>query len=303
MTLSLDTGTGTLGGTLTGTITHGTGSVTISGVTYDVAETGVILTATAPGLTADDSASFNVTSGPASNLAIAAIGAQVAGTSFSVTVNVTDQYGQASNVVADTTITLSLNTGTGTLGGTLTGTVTAGTSTVTIAGVTYDTAENGVILAAAASGGDTLSSDTSAAFNVTAAAANKLSINTITTRTAGTGFSVVVDVLDAYDNPSTVSQDTTVTLTLATGTGTLRGTVVGTITTGTSSVTITGVVYSKAGKRCQSDRHGLRRRCTDRGHLKHVRSDRRHRLQARDLHGRQPLHVIRVQRHRRCQGR
>lgn len=246
VTLSLQTGTGTLAGTLTGTITNGTGSVTVSGVTYDVAENGVILTASAPGLTADDSSAFNVSAGPPAELVITAVGNQVAGVTFNVTVNVTDQYGQASNVVADTTIALSVNTGTGTLGGTITGVIAAGTNTVTIAGTTYDEAEAGVVLAATASGGDTLNSGTSAPFNVTAAAPNKLSVNTITTQVAGTAFSVVVDVLDAFDNPSTVSQDTTVTLTLATGTGTLAGTVAGTITTGTSSVTIAGVGYNRA---------------------------------------------------------
>ncbi|MBZ1327775.1 hypothetical protein, partial [Aquirufa aurantiipilula] len=46
VTLTRKTGTGTLGGTVTGTMTAGTSAVTISGVTYTKAETGVVLTAT-----------------------------------------------------------------------------------------------------------------------------------------------------------------------------------------------------------------------------------------------------------------
>jgi hypothetical protein len=46
VTLSRATGTGTLSGTLTGTITAGTNSVTISGVLYNIAETGVSIIAT-----------------------------------------------------------------------------------------------------------------------------------------------------------------------------------------------------------------------------------------------------------------
>ena len=45
-TLSLTTGTGILAGTLTGTILAGTTQAVVSGVTYSVAEAGVVITAT-----------------------------------------------------------------------------------------------------------------------------------------------------------------------------------------------------------------------------------------------------------------
>ncbi|MHA8054292.1 invasin domain 3-containing protein, partial [Aquirufa sp. OSTEICH-129A] len=71
VTLTRKTGTGTLGGTLTGTITSGSSAVTISGVTYTKAETGVVLTATGTGAGSNvaakvgDSNAFTVVAGAA----------------------------------------------------------------------------------------------------------------------------------------------------------------------------------------------------------------------------------------------
>jgi hypothetical protein len=48
------------------------------------------------------------------------------------------------NAGANGTVTLSLKTGTGTLGGTVIGTIAVGASSVTISGVTYTKAESGV---------------------------------------------------------------------------------------------------------------------------------------------------------------
>ena len=64
--LSLKTGAGTLAGTLAGTITAGTSSVTISGITYTKAESGVVLTATRTSgdlFLAGNSAAFTVNAG------------------------------------------------------------------------------------------------------------------------------------------------------------------------------------------------------------------------------------------------
>ena len=245
-TISLNTGTGTLGGTLTGSITAGQSSVTVTGVTYNKAEAGVKLAATrtsGDSLSAALSNGFIVSAGPAARLTISTIAGQTAGSAFSVIVNSTDQYGQTANVGSDKTITLSLASGTGTLGGTLTGTLANGTSTVTINGVTYTKAQTGVSITASATG---MTAGTSNTFTVTAGAVSKLTIDTITTKTAGSAFSLVVRSTDASGNPKNVGADTTVTLSKATGTGVLGGTATGTITSGTSSVTIAGVTYTKA---------------------------------------------------------
>ena len=49
-----------------------------------------------------------------------------------------DAGGTPGNVTADTAVSLSLQTGTGSLAGTLGGTIAAGTHSVTISGVTYN---------------------------------------------------------------------------------------------------------------------------------------------------------------------
>jgi uncharacterized repeat protein (TIGR01451 family) len=67
VTLSLQQGGGNLGGTLSGSIGAGDGTVTISNVTYDTIESNVILRASASGgdpLDSGDSSPFNVTSAP-----------------------------------------------------------------------------------------------------------------------------------------------------------------------------------------------------------------------------------------------
>jgi hypothetical protein len=77
--------------------------------------------------------------------------------------------------------------------------------------------------------------------------AEKLAITSIspTTPTAGSSFSVVVQAQDVKGNPSSVGVSTGVSLTLKIGTGTLGGTTSGTINANSSSVTISGVTYSK----------------------------------------------------------
>jgi hypothetical protein len=90
----------------------------------------------------------------------------VQNSSFSITVQAQDAGNVPQNVALNTTVQISLITGFGTLGGTLTGTITAGTNSVTISGLTYDLAELGVVLQAAAIAGDVLASGQSAPFDV-----------------------------------------------------------------------------------------------------------------------------------------
>ena len=89
---------------------------------------------------------------------------------------------------------------------------------------------------------------TSSAFNITAGSATKLAYTTVpSTGTAGTAFSVTVESQDVNGNASNlVAASTTITLTKATGGGSLSGTLTGTIASGASSVTIATPVYSKS---------------------------------------------------------
>ena len=169
--LSRATGTGTLGGSLTGTILNGTSSIVVSGVTYTKAESGVSITATVTSgdsLAAGTSATFTVIPGVADHLAITAINpaSPSVGNAFSVTVQAQDPNNNPAPVVSTTGIGLTLASGTGNLGGTLTGSITAGTSSVVISGVTYDVIEGGVSITATATSGDSLTPVTSATFAV-----------------------------------------------------------------------------------------------------------------------------------------
>mgnify|MGYP005839047619 CR=1 FL=1 len=65
---------------------------------------------------------------------------------FSVSVQAFDSNGDPAVVDSDVDVTLSVGTGSGTLGGTTTGTIASGTSSITINGVTYGPHENGVVL-------------------------------------------------------------------------------------------------------------------------------------------------------------
>ena len=170
-----------------------------------------------------------------------------AGTAFSVTVQSQDSAGTPQNVAANTTITLTKATGAGTLSGTLTGTITAGTSSVTIATPVYSKSDT-MTLTATASGGVTLTAVTSGNIVFSAGTATKLAYTTVpSTGTAGTAFSVTVQSQDANGNPANLaSTSTTITLSKASGAGTLSGTLTGTIAAGASSVTIATPVYSKS---------------------------------------------------------
>ena len=242
--------TGAFSGTLVGTLANGTNTVTISGVIYNKAISGVSCTATASGgmtLSAATSNTFTLTAGVATQLQITTIPNQTAYTGFNVTVTAADANGNASNVSSDNLITLTQATGTaGSLGGTLTGTISNGTSSVTINGVTYSTVETTPSITATSSGTPVLTTATSNIFAVGAATPIKLGITAIGTQVKGAPFSITVSSLDLGNNPQVVTGDNLITLTLATGTGTLGGTLTGTLLNGTSSVTFTGITYSKA---------------------------------------------------------
>jgi autotransporter-associated beta strand protein len=89
-----------------------------------------------------------------------------AGVPFSVVVQAQDANGLVRSVLADTAVTLSVKTGTGSLGGTVSGTILAGSNSVTISGVTYSKDESGVVLTATRTSGDTLTAGDSAPFTV-----------------------------------------------------------------------------------------------------------------------------------------
>lgn len=87
------------------------------------------------------------------------------GEPFSVKIQSLDAGGILTTVDTDVNVTLTVATGTGTLGGTFTGTIASGTNSVIIYGLTYSPFENGVVLNVNDDASN-LTSGTSDAFNV-----------------------------------------------------------------------------------------------------------------------------------------
>src|SRR5439155_967204 len=196
-----------------------------------------------PALAAGTSATFTVTLGAPTKLVVATPTANT--TSFSVTVTSTDPWGTASNVTTASNVSLSVASGTGSLGGTTTGTIAAGASSTTINGVRYSIAQGGVSLTATqTSGTPALTAGTSATFTVTLGAPTTL-IVTPPPPDALT-FSVTVTSTDPWGTASNVTTASNVSLSVASGTGSLGGTTTGTIAAGANATTINGARYSVA---------------------------------------------------------
>ena len=88
----------------------------------------------------------------------------IVGIGFIIVVEARAADGTSRHVTSPTHVRLCLKTGTGLLGGTLTGTIPAGTTQVVIHGVTYTNAERGIVVTAVPTSGDELTSGDSPAF-------------------------------------------------------------------------------------------------------------------------------------------
>jgi hypothetical protein len=174
------------------------------------------------------------------------------GSTFSVTIQAQDASNIPSNVTSATDISLAKATGIGTLGGTTAGQIANGNNSVTISGVTYDAAETGVSLTAATTGGMSLTSATSSAFTVLAAAPTTASSSIVfgaqttteiplTSWTVGNGTNrIVVRRAGGSATAPTNGTDYAVSSTLGTGTVIYNGS----SNTVTASGLTTGTQYS-----------------------------------------------------------
>ncbi|MEW6511419.1 MAG: hypothetical protein AB1428_10710, partial [Bacteroidota bacterium] len=132
-----------------------------------------------------------------------------AGAPFNVVVVAKNALEQPDTVITNTTVTLTLNTGTGTLGGTLTAIINSGDSTATVTGVTYTKAESGVILTASATAGDPLLPGNSPSFTVDPGPAAQLTFGVQPSNTvAGATMSPAVTVRIEDANGNLVTTDT-----------------------------------------------------------------------------------------------
>ena len=251
--LSRAAGTGTLGGTSGCTIAANQNTCTVSGVTYSKSESGVVLTATRTGgdvLTAGNSSPFTVDPPPPpTKLTLAPLPGfnPAVGVAFVLGAIALDASNQVRAVVQSTLITLTRQTGTGTLGGTLTCTIAAGTTSCNFSAITYSVAESGVSLTATASGGDALAPVTSPPFTVhPAAAPTQLGVLVSGVPFAGAPLPVLIRALDGTGVPQNVAAATAAVLSVHTGTGSLGGTLGCTIAAGASSCAPSSVTYSVA---------------------------------------------------------
>ncbi len=157
------------------------------------------------------------------------------GIPFNVIVQSQDGSSIPANVVSNTDFTLSLATGTGTIGGTLTGTVLAGFSTATVTGVTYNNAESGVSIAATRTGGDVLTAGTSSTFTVLGAADHLAFVNLPTTGLIATNLNAFTVEARRTDNSVDANYVYNITVVKASGSGNLTGTTVKAAVAGTAT--------------------------------------------------------------------
>jgi len=238
-------GTNPGGAALSGTTTVSaiSGVATFSSLSLDKTGTGYSLAATSTGLAGVTSSPFNVTPGAATKLVYAVQPTTVtAGASISPAVVVQIQDA-ASNVVSSATnavtIAIGTNPGGSTLGGTATASAVAGVATFST--LSLDKVGTGYTLTASSG---VLTGATSSAFNVNPGAAAALAVTSQpTTGQSGVVLAtpLVVRVIDANGN-TVPSTGTPLTASLASGAGTLGGTLGASTVSGVA--TFTGLVLT-----------------------------------------------------------
>ncbi len=184
-------------------------------------------TGTRPQLRLDDiSVTSNSTAGTATNLLIERIlpvqPSQNA--AFNFLVRSTDALGAAKNVTSATTVQITLNSGTGALSGTLTGTIPAGQNQVFMSNVIYNTAQAGVSIRASVLSGQALALANSATFTVLGPPTYATITGAQQTGFAGVPFNpITVQVFRDNTQPD-ANYGSVITVTRVSGPGVLTGT-------------------------------------------------------------------------------
>ena len=254
VTLSIKTGTGTSGATLSGCstnpVTAVNGVAQFAACAIDKSGTGYQLTASASGLSAANSSPFNVSPGAAAKLVFsqqptsATAGATL---TPAVTVRIEDANGNLTMSTANVVMGFGTNAGSGTLSGTTN--VAAVNGVAAFNTLSVDKAASAYTLQATSG---TLTAATSATFNVTVAAANKLvfSVQPVNT-VAGTPVTpaVTVRIEDAYGNLTASTATVSTAIGTNPGGGTLTGTtsanaVAGVATFSNLKINKTGIGYT-----------------------------------------------------------
>ncbi|MBX7109298.1 MAG: putative metal-binding motif-containing protein [Chitinophagales bacterium] len=143
---------------------------------------------------------------------------------FSVVVQAQDNLNVPQNVTANTVVQLTLGSGGGTLSGSLTDSILAGTNSVTFTNVIYDQEESSIVINAARTKGDTLIAGNSAPFNVLAKASFLRFVGVPASGVTNTNLSTFTVEARRADNTVDNLFTDTITISLYSGTGTLTGT-------------------------------------------------------------------------------
>ncbi|MES2731146.1 MAG: CotH kinase family protein [Bacteroidota bacterium] len=143
---------------------------------------------------------------------------------FSITVQAQDDQGHPQNVNSNTNISVSLATGSGSLSGNFSGTILNGQHTLILTGLRYDKAEAGVSLTATRNGGVALLPATSPPFTVLEAASKLIFVGNYNYGAAGISFQPFSIAAKRADNSLDASFTGNVTIAIASGGGSISGT-------------------------------------------------------------------------------
>jgi hypothetical protein len=204
-------------------VTAVNGVATFTNLSIDRAANGYVLSATGGSLTGASSGPFNISIGPAAQLAFTTQPNNVAaGNSIVPAIQVTVQDAGGNAVTTSTasiTMGLGSNPGSGVLNGGLPVSAVAVNGVATFSNLSIDRTGTGYTLTASSAG---LTGATSSNFNVTAPAVT-VAVTTPSTAIAGTPFSVTVTAQDAFGSTAT-GYTGTIQFTASDSLGTLPGT-------------------------------------------------------------------------------
>jgi hypothetical protein len=148
-----------------------------------------------------------------------------AGSGFSATVTVQDNYGSNTTLSSGSTFSLTSNGNAGTISGTTTGTINSGSSSVVVGGIILPSVGTGVTLTATNTSGVAVGTPgISAAFNVLAAADHLAFVGVPTTGNVGVNLTSFTVEARRPDNSVDNTYTANITIAKASGIGTLSGT-------------------------------------------------------------------------------
>ncbi|MFM8770422.1 MAG: hypothetical protein ACKOE4_00150, partial [Candidatus Kapaibacterium sp.] len=179
-----------------------------------------------PGITFDDlTVSSQSTVGTATNLAIENIvpSSPSQNTAFSLRVRAVDALGAAKNVTTSTGVQIAVNSGTGFVSGTISGTIPAGSSFVDLTAVNYSVAETGVTLRAFSTFGQILTQGVSPTLTVNGPPAYFAISGATTSGYAGVPLNPMTITVYRADNSVDQNYASTVSIARISGTGVLTG--------------------------------------------------------------------------------